>query len=187
MKKGNSILLIIFVLMAGSLACNWGFNDNSAQETENSAPPPDINQQNDDPGNLQSSQTGAERQITITEEQLTEFVYLQLEGVAGDQVSDLEVKLNDGVIEVSGGMTQRGFLLPVKMVAEAEVDAAGRPSLKIISASAGPFSVPSDMISDLERSINHAFEDELNSLAPNLQIESIVIRDGLMIISGRNS
>lgn len=187
MKKGKLILLIIFVLMAGSLACSWGFSNNSTQETVNSTPPPEIHPQNNDPGNLQSPHTSGDRQFILTEEQLTEFIYLQLEGIAGDQVSDIEVDLMDGVVEVSGNMRQRGLTLPVRMVAEVDVDSAGKPNFNILSATAGPFPVPSDMVSDLETSINHAFEEELRSLAPNLQVESIIIRDGLMIISGQNS
>jgi hypothetical protein len=185
MKKRNWIPLIIFALTVSSLACSWGFRRNSSQESEDPAATEELNIQNDALEDFQEPEDVGELQIAITEAQLTSLLFLQLERVAGGAVSDLQVYLRDGIIEATGRINQNGFLLPVRVVVDVGVDVIGRPVLSIASATAGPFSVPGDMVSDIEVAMNNAFRDEIESMAPNLQIETIVIEDGVMTLSGR--
>jgi hypothetical protein len=54
----------------------------------------------------------------------------------------------------------------------------------VISSSIGPFPVPGELISEVEVLINKAFQDKVQSMAPNLHIQSIVIENGKMTIYG---
>lgn len=187
MKKVNWVLLIIFVLMAISLACRLGFQRQSTAEPPVPDAPADMNPQPDSQDDNQLLGNTEAMQFTITQSQLTTILSSKLAQVAGDAVSDLRIILSDGEIKASGRVKQQGITLPINITAEVGVDAAGSPKVNITSASAGIFPVPGDMVAEIEVAINRAFQGELQSMAPNLHIETIVIHDGVMTISGQKN
>jgi hypothetical protein len=72
----------------------------------------------------------------------------------------------------------------VKVIMDVSIDPTGRPNLHVVSSSIGPFPVPGDLISEVEVLMNKAFQEKIQSLAPNLHIENIVIENGKMTIYG---
>jgi hypothetical protein len=170
-----------------SPACRLGFQKETTPEP---AIPPENTNMNAQSNSLEDNQKPADSsdlQIVITEAQLTTLLFSQLERAAGDAVSGLKISLREGKIEAAGRLNQEGLSLPVKVVVEVAADAAGSPILKVSSANAGIFPVPGGMVTEIEAAINEAFQDELEIMAPNLHIDSIVISDGAMTISGRKN
>ena len=93
--------------------------------------------------------------------------------------------LQNGQIQLTGDVSTQGISAPAQVDIEVSVDVVGRPVLNVASATVGPFPIPGDLVSEVEVIINDAFQDQIDSMAPNLHIESIIIEDGTMTIIGR--
>jgi hypothetical protein len=136
-------------------------------------------------GAFQDAQTSGEVSLVVTEAQLTSIFTLELEERVGEVVNNLQLSLRDGQIQMTGDIVSESITAPVEAVIEADVDPAGRPILNVISANVGPFPVPGDLVSEVEATINKAFQDQIKSTAPEMRIEKIIIENGKMTISGR--
>ena len=183
MQKKKWIVLIIFALVLSSLACNFGFGrrstpENSAQLTAEAAAT------NNQSGSDSGVSGGQLEPITVSEAQLLDLMQGELQDRIGDQVSNLQVYLREGQIQILGDVNTQGISAPVKVVVDVRVDPVGRPSLQIISSNIGPFPVPGDLIDEVELQINKAFQEKVVTLAPNMHIDNIVIANGTMTIFG---
>ena len=187
MKQLNLMVLIIFALVLSSLACNLGFGRPATPGIE----VPVLTEALDVPENNQSepnqdTQIQGMAPLEITESQLASLMGEELEQQIGDQISNLQVYLRSGQIQILGDLNSQGISAPVKVVIDVNVDPVGRPMLSIISSSIGPFPVPGDLISEVEVLINKAFQEKVLALAPNIHIDNIVIQNGIMTIYGHS-
>jgi uncharacterized protein YpmS len=187
MKSFKVIPLIIFVIALSSLACNFGIGGwktpeemipvtteavESLQESAEEAVEGAI--QN---GNIE---------IVITEAQLTSLLTFELGERAGDQISNLQVLLRNGQIELFGDVDTQGISATVRVIVAVTVDPVGRPILEVVSSNIGPFPVPGELVSEVEVIMNKAFQEKIESMAPNMHVDSIVIENGTMTIIGRS-
>ena len=143
---------------------------------------PGINQPGQDP---EADFQGLEP-IVVTESQLLALMEDELQERIGDQISNLQVLLRSGHIQILGDVNTQGISAPVKVVIEVRVDPVGRPTLNIISSNIGPFPVPGDLVNEVETLINNAFKEKVVALAPNMHIDDIVIQNGVMTIYGHS-
>ena len=185
MKRLKLIPLIIFVLVLSSLACNLSFGRQatpepliplSSEEVESLAASAEES--------FQEAETSEMNKLEVSETQLTSLLGGELEKRVGDQITNLQAYLRDGQIQIFGDLDSQGITAPVKVIVDVSVDPAGRPILHVVSSSIGPFPVPGDLISEVEVLMNKAFQEKIQSMAPNLHIESIVIENGKMTIYG---
>ncbi len=178
--------IVIVLLVVASLACSLG----SVKREETSTPIPVTTEAIT---SLEDALQKAQDQVTndqpvkleINEAQLTSLVAFELQGQDEYQVSDPQVYLRDGQIQMVGKLTNRNITLTAKVVLTPEVDSTGSIHLRVVSVKFGPFPVPKNMVSDLETNLDKSFADEIESMAPNTRIESIVIQDGVMTITGQ--
>lgn len=185
MNRKYMVLVAILVLATASLACNLGRRaDNTpaplipvSTEAVQSLEETAVNSYN------QLQQTGKVN-LTVTEEQLTSMVALELEQQGTEGFSNPQVFLRDGQIQLTGDIQTQGISAPAKMVMEVDVDDNGRPKVRIVSANVGPFPVPDSLVETVETRLNQAFQKELDEKAPNMVVESIVIADGSMTVTG---
>lgn len=188
MKRTNIIVIIIFALVLSSAACIFSSGTPETQDTGAPLSTAGLDGPGIDPAetgqDLEVSETAA---LEITEEQLTSLMKSEIEQRVGDQISDLQVSLRSGQIQITGDLATQGFSAPLEVVIEVEVDPIGRPNLTIVSSSVGPFPVPGDLVGEIEVLINQAFQEKINALAPNLHIDRIVIQNGIMAIYGNLS
>jgi uncharacterized protein YpmS len=177
------IPLIIFVIALSSLACNFGFAGQANPEDV-------IPVTTEAVESLQAAAgetiQGGDIEISITETQLTSLLAFELAERAGDQISNLQVFLRDGQIQLYGDVNTQGISAQVRIFVAVRVDPVGRPVLEVVSSSIGPFPVPGELISEVETMMNKAFQEKVESMAPNMHIESILIEDGTMTIIGRS-
>ena len=185
MKQLKLIPLIIFVLVLSSLACNLSFG---RQATPEPLIPLTSEEEESAAGSaeetFQGAETGGMVVLEVSETQLTSLLVGELEKLVGDQISNLQAYLRDGQIQIFGDIDSQGITAPLKVVIDVSVDPAGRPNLHVISSSIGPFPVPGELISEVEVLINKAFQEKIQSMAPNLHLQSIVIENGIMTIYG---
>lgn len=187
MKKIKVIPLIIFVIALSSLACNLSFGRREKQGeailvTTESVENLQESAQEAVEGAIQSGDI----EFVITEAQLTSLLTFELAERVGDQISNLQVLLRDGQIQLFGDVDTQGISATVRVVVSVRVDPIGRPVLKVVSSSIGPFPVPGELVSEVEMLMNKAFQEKIESMAPNMHIESIVIENGTMTIIGRS-
>lgn len=186
MKKLKLIIIIIFVLVLSSLACNLSFGRNAAPGPLNPLVSEDVEssvEASEDP--FQEGEPGEIIKLEVSETQLTDLLSVELATLVGDQITNLQVYLRDGQIQIFGDLNSQGISAPVEVIIEVSVDPAGRPNLEVISSSIGPFPVPGDLVSEVELLMNDAFQEKIQSMAPNLHIENIVIENGKMTIRGK--
>ena len=185
MKQLKLIPLIIFVLVLSSLACNLSFGRQTtpeplipliSEEVESAAESAEET--------FQEAETSGMIKFEVSETQLTSLLGGELEKRVGDQITNLQAYLRDGQIQILGDLDSQGITAPVKVIVDVSVDPAGRPNLHVVSSSIGPFPVPGDLISEVEVLMNKAFQEKIQSMAPNLHIESIIIENGKMTIYG---
>lgn len=188
MKRLNLVVLIIFALVLSSLACNFSFRQPTSSEFEQEIPLQGDNNPEIFGGEL-SQDPGFQvvPSLQITEGELADLMQKEINQRIGTQISDLQVSLRSGQIQILGDLATQGISAPVKVGIDVDIDPVGRPSLNIISSSIGPFPVPGDLIAEVEVLINEAFKEKVHSLAPNLHIENIVIENGIMAIYGRTN
>jgi uncharacterized protein YpmS len=187
MKKIKVILLIIFVIVLSSLACNLSFGRQEKQGdailvTTESVESLQESAQEAVEGAIQSGDI----EFVITEAQLTSLLTFELQERIGDQISNLQVLLQDGQIQLFGDVDTQGISATVRVIVSVRVDPVGRPVLEVVSSSIGPFPVPGELVSEVEMLMNKAFQEKIDSMAPNMHIESIVIENGMMTIIGRS-
>jgi uncharacterized protein YpmS len=179
MKQLKIVPIIIFVLVLSSLACNLSFGRQATPEPLNP-----LTSEGVESGAESAEETSGMIVLEVSETELTSLLVGELEQRVGDQITNLQAYLRDGQIQLLGDLDSQGITAPVKVIVEVSVDPAGRPNLHVVSSSIGPFPVPGDLISEVEVLMNKAFQEKIQSLAPNLHIENIVIENGKMTIYG---
>jgi uncharacterized protein YpmS len=185
MKSTKVLALIIFALFLSVLACNLSFPWGSSREPVPVTTEAAERLEETVEDIVEDYQPGKEISLIITETQLTSIIAFKLEESAGDIVSNPQVYLRDGQIQINGNVNTQGISAPAQVKVEVSVDVLGRPDLNVVSATVGPFPIPEDMISEVDILINDAFQEQIELMAPNLQIEDIFIADGSMTIIGR--
>lgn len=185
MQNKNRLWLIIFVLAAVSLACNL-----NVFSPKTPAPPIPVTTEavqslEDTAQNAyEDLQQDGRVRLTITEAQLTSLLAMKL-AESGDQtISNPQVYLRDGKIQVFGTVRTENLEAMAEIVIGVGVDGSGQPNFDIESAKLGPFPLPDSIVSELQTRLDLIFQQEIAALAPNTAIDSIVIADGQMTIEG---
>lgn len=187
MQRLKVFPLIIFVFVLSSLACNLSFGRQATSEAEIPVTTEAVEslQESAQEAYAESPASG-QIEFVITESQLTSLLTFELAERVGDQITNLQVLLRDGQIQIFGDLDSQGISAQVRVIIGVEVDPAGRPVLNVVSSNVGPFPVPGELISEVELMINKAFQEKIQSVAPNMHVESIVIENGTMTITGRS-
>lgn len=131
---------------------------------------------------IRTAVSGGRVTLELTEAQLTSAANQELQNQGESQVSDIQIRLDDGVMEVSGQVEQNGLNLPLTISVKIDVDAAGKPHTEIVSGQLGPFSLPQNMLEQITAQFDTMIQSQLNANASSLFIESISIDNGLITI-----
>lgn len=175
-----SILLLLAVV---TLACNL-----ASRATP--APPPPVSTEAVE--NLEATlenaaetiQETGEVHLELNETQLTSLVAFELQESGEEMITNPQVYLRDGQIQVYGDVERENISGTARVAMTVDLDEDGRPDLNVVSASLGPFPIPGQLVDEIETQLNEAFSEQLESLAPNTRFESITIADGKMTITG---
>jgi hypothetical protein len=193
MKSRYAFSIFIVMLILSSLACTVFVG---GPDYSNLAPIPvsssDAQALKDQVRQaLEAGATTGVVTITITEAQITSTIAERLQADAGSQadqtpiLTDPQVYLRDGQMKIYG-KTQRGMLAAnIGIIINIGIDELGKPKIEIASADFGPFPAPDTLKETLTALIDEAYTGSLGPAATGLRIETIVIADGIMTISGR--
>jgi hypothetical protein len=193
MKKKYALPLFLLTLLLTSLACTIfvGGPDYSTL--------PQIPASTADADTLkeqikQAFETGATTgtvTFTISEAQITSLLAQRLQSDTTLQtdkkpiITDPQVYLRDGQMKIYG-KTQKGmFAANIGIIINVGVDDQGKPKIDIASADFGPLPAPQGLNAAIAKMVEEAYTGSIGPAATGLRIETIVIADGLMTISGR--
>jgi len=182
----TSIFLMILVLTLASLACTMFVGGPDYPKTPiavSTEAVGDLEQQ------IQAAQTAAAQNGTlffsINESQLTSLLAAKLAAQADPLISEPQVYLRDGEIQVFGKAIKGNFQANIRIVFSVTLDVEGKPVVTVTSADFGPLPAPEGLNSTISALMDEAFTGTVGPAAIGFRLESITIADGLMTIMGR--
>jgi hypothetical protein len=97
-------------------------------------------------------------------------------------VRNIQVRLRNGLIIITGEVSQSGFDLPMEVSMRVTPNAQGQPEAEVVEASVGPLPLPDAMTSEIEQQFNTMIQAELAGTGKAIVVDSITIADGTMTI-----
>jgi len=123
--------------------------------------------------------------LVITEPQLTSYLAFKLETQSDPFITNPQVYLRDGEIQIYGTARQGYFEATVSIILTAGADEQGQLKIELTSADFGPLPVPDDLKGAVTAIITEAYTGMLGPIATGFRLESIIITDGTMTLTGR--
>ncbi|MFM8320375.1 MAG: hypothetical protein ACKOC5_05615 [Chloroflexota bacterium] len=182
-RKAN-LLLVLAALTAAMLACNLPGSGN--RRSENTPIP--VSTESVMALETQVAQAAATASaggaitLELTEQQLTSTAAMQLQSQGETGLRDLQVRLRDGQMQLSGVTNQGGLDLPVTMSLRLDVDPNGVPRTTVTNASVGPFDLPANLVSEIQTRVDQMVMAQLGATSNEIAVDSITIADGKMTI-----
>jgi hypothetical protein len=172
---------LLATLVFGALACNLpGANSPTAIPVSTEAA-----------GGLVATLTsitpgpGGETTITLTQEQLTSYVALELQKTPDVPFTDPQIILTEGKLKMTGNLDLNGVNAPCEMEMEVAVSPDGGPDVNVLSAKFGPLEMPSDVLQSLSDVVAKGLSKQMNDQAGgDLQLQSLTIGDGTLTATG---
>jgi hypothetical protein len=123
--------------------------------------------------------------LTLTEPQLSSFLDYKIRDQDSLPITNPQVYLRDGKLQVYGTITQGNFEITANLVFSADIDEEGELSVELSSADFGPFPVPSGLNEAITTVIQEATTGALGPVATGFRFLGVSIADGSMVITGR--
>ena len=134
---------------------------------------------------MQGSEQNGQLTLVVNESQLTSLLAAKLATLPEPFLTEPQVYLRDGQIQIYGKAARGYFEANVGVVLTASIDSNGQPLVEITSADFGPIPMPEDFTSSISSMVQEAYAGALGPLATGFKLESIVIAEGLMSLTGR--
>jgi len=123
--------------------------------------------------------------LVINESQLSSYLAEKLKTQSDSLITNPQVYLQDGQIQVYG-TAQQGYLQAnIEIVVKAGVDEQGQLKIEITSADFGPLPVPAGLQETVSSTIQEAYTGTIGPAVLGFRLESITIANGTMTIIGR--
>ncbi len=176
-------LLILFAFLAALLACNLPGRSATPAPT----PIPITTQAVEELATqvvqaASTAQSGGPITLEVTEAQLTSAAALEMQNQTQEQIKDIQVRLRDGRMVLSGVTTQSGIDLPVTIAVVITVDAQGVPHSQVVEASAGPVPLPQSVVNEISARFDQLFMQQLGATSQAVAVDRITIADGKMTV-----
>lgn len=180
------ILLFLTVLILASLACTMfvGGPDYPEGAIPISAQAVESLRTQIEAAALAGAQTGVIT-LQITEEQLTSYIAFRLAGQENPALTNPQVYLRNGQMQVYGKVERGYFIANVLVTLNVSVDELGQPRIELATADFGPFPAPEGLRDGLTAIITEAYTGSLGPIATGFRLERIDIANGLMTVTGR--
>jgi hypothetical protein len=131
-----------------------------------------------------AAQTGT-LTVELTESELTSFLQSKLAQEADPPITQPQVTLREGALQIFGTAQTGIFVANVSLTAQFSVDQNGQPQIKITQAEYGPFPAPSELTEALGALVRETLTGSLGPAALGFRLENITIADGELTLTGR--
>ena len=122
--------------------------------------------------------------VTITEQQLHSYLIAKLAEDPNLPITEPQVALADGQVEVYGKVNQSGVTANLQVVLKPRIDENGSPKLDVASINLGPFPVPDTLRDRVQAMADDALADSLASAQGRFQVTNVVVTDEAVTITG---
>ena len=129
-------------------------------------------------------QPGSLSTATLTEQQITSWLTMEMKNNPDLPLSDVQVYLRDGTIQIWGLVVGNADSTSALVIGKINVDTNGNPSFELESLQIGQQVIPNILLSQAETWLNQLLAEKINKQMPGLQIMNINISNGLITISG---
>lgn len=129
-------------------------------------------------------QPGTMTTVTITEQQLSSWLAMEMKNNPDLPLEDIQVYLRDGKVQVWGMVMGRENSTSALVVGELTINANRHPHFEIESMQIGQQVVPGALLSQMEAWLNQSLGDQINKQAPGLALVSVKVTSGLVTVSG---
>ncbi len=123
--------------------------------------------------------------LTITEPQLTSFLFYKLQAQTQPLITNPQVFLRDGQIQLYGTARKGYFVATARIILSAGVDDLGQIKIELTSADFGPLPVTDGLKEIITATIQEAYTGALGPVATGFRLQSVNITDGIMTIVGQ--
>jgi hypothetical protein len=128
------------------------------------------------PGSLSS--------ISFTERELTSWLAMEMKENPDLPLSDVQVYMRDGKIQIWGMVTGSDDSTSTLLVGNLLIDSNKKPSIEIESMQIGTQVIPGALVSQMESWINQMLLENIEKMAPGLELMNVNISSGMVTISG---
>lgn len=122
--------------------------------------------------------------LTITEAQLTAYITRQIDQEMDAPISQPQVYLRDGKIEVTGQVSIDQLVASGNLVFEAFVE-NGRLRVRLLDAKIGALPVPDRFLNRINDLMNQNMDQMTSVDNRRIEVQSVTISDGSMTIVGQ--
>jgi tetratricopeptide (TPR) repeat protein len=129
-------------------------------------------------------QAGSLSSITITEGQVTSWLASEMKNSPDLPLSDVQVFLRNGQVQVWGMVNGSADSTSVLIVAEIKIDNNQQPYFVIESMQIGTQVVPDLLLGQMELWLNQMLIENINEQLPGLQMMNVNVVNGLITVSG---
>lgn len=186
MKKTSVVILPLIFMALTTLACAVSLGGPSYPDTP-------VPVSTEDAGIVEkhfqdaatAAANGGPLTLTITESQLTALVAAKLSEQSEPVITEPQVYLRDGQIQIYGKAVRGNFEATVRIVLNATISDSGKPVISIVSVDFGPLPAPDSINNTISKMVDEAFSGAIGPAATGFRLESIKIENGTMTITGR--
>jgi hypothetical protein len=129
-------------------------------------------------------QPGSLSSLTITEQQATSWLAMELKEQPDLPVSDVQVYLRNGKVQVWGMVNGSESATSALIVGTLEIDGEKQPYLTVESMQIGKQTLPGFLLSQIEAWINQSLAESIRENLPGLELVNVKIANGLVTLSG---
>jgi urease alpha subunit len=123
--------------------------------------------------------------LSINETQLTSLLAARLDEQTDPFISNPQVYLRDGQIQVYGKAKRGDVEANVRIILSVTLDAQGKPVVTVASADFGPVPAPDGLNQTISAFVDEMLTGSLGPMATGLRLETINIADGVMTLTGK--
>ncbi|MCB9111115.1 MAG: hypothetical protein H6634_07680 [Anaerolineales bacterium] len=129
-------------------------------------------------------QPGTMTSVTITEQQLTSWIAMEMKNNPDLPLSNIQVYLRDGKVQIWGMVVGSDDSTSALIVGELSIDAKQQPYFKVDSMQVGQQVIPDFLVSQMESWLNQSLRTEIEKQVPGLALVSLKVTSGLVTVSG---
>lgn len=129
-------------------------------------------------------QAGTLTSITITEQQITSWVALEMKNNPDLPLNDIQVYLRDGKVQFWGVVNGSDNSTSALVIGEIRIDENKKPYFNIESMQVGQQVIPDLLVSQMESWINQMMLENIEKQLPGLQLMNVKVTSGMITISG---
>lgn len=129
-------------------------------------------------------QPGSMTSVTITEQQITSWLAMEMKNNPDLPLQEIQVYLRDGRVQVWGMISGSGNSTSALVVGELTIGENKHPRFTIESMQVGQQVVPAVLLSQMESWLNQSLSRQIDEAVPGLELVSVKVTSGLVTVSG---